>query len=63
MSKDKKERRCMTCGKLLLDEKLPLCRRCVLKGRSRAAKVGIVLLAVIGGASLIKNSSDKNGKA
>lgn len=40
MSKVKKERRCKKCGKLLIDEKLPFCRRCVLEGRNTAGMVG-----------------------
>ena len=36
---DSKERRCMSCHKLLIGEKLPFCRRCRLKGRNNAAKV------------------------
>ncbi|MFG6358765.1 MAG: hypothetical protein K1W26_18385 [Acetatifactor sp.] len=43
MSKDEKERRCKFCGKLLLDEKLPFCRRCFLEGRNKAGRVGIVV--------------------
>ena len=45
---EKKEKRCIACGKLLLDEKL-FCKRCVLKGRNKAGKIGG---AVVGGASM-----------
>lgn len=46
MSNGEKERRCKFCGKLLLDEKLPFCRRCFLEGRNIAGKVGgIVVVA------------------
>ncbi len=38
MSNEEKKRRCKSCGKLLLDEKLPWCRRCRLEGRNK--KVG-----------------------
>ncbi len=34
MSKRSDERRCKTCNKLLLDEKLPICQRCSLNGRN-----------------------------
>ena len=45
---EKKEKRCISCGKLLLDEKF-ICKRCFLKGRNKAGKIGGV---VIGGASV-----------
>lgn len=65
MSNDKeKERRCKACGKLLIDEKLPFCRRCVLEGRNTAGKIG----GVIGGAvisalsvvALVNNNSSNS---
>lgn len=61
MSKEEKERRCKSCGKLLLDEKLPFCRRCVLEGRNKARQVvGIVVgpAAVLRAVALINNNSD-----
>ena len=34
---DEKQRRCLTCKKLLLeDEKMPICLRCRLQGRNYA---------------------------
>lgn len=46
---DNKERRCKSCHKLLIDEKLPICRRCRLKGRDNAVKaVGVGVTASIG---------------
>ena len=40
MSNEEKDRRCKVCGKLLIDEKLPFCRRCVLEGRDKTVQVG-----------------------
>lgn len=40
MSNEEKVRRCKVCGKLLIDEKLPFCRRCVLEGRDKTVQVG-----------------------
>ncbi len=62
MSNKKKERRCKSCGKLLLDEKL-FCRRCVLEGRNKVGQVGIVsglALTVFRLFTLINNNSDGN---
>ncbi len=39
MNDETKERRCKFCGKLLISEKMPICKRCKLKARN---KVGIV---------------------
>lgn len=41
---DKKEKRCLTCGKLLIGEKLPLCIRCRLQGRNAAGKGGEMIV-------------------
>ncbi len=64
MSKEEKERRCKSCGKLLLDEKVPFCRRCILEGRNKAVKVGGLIsgLAITAGngIALINNNSDSN---
>ena len=43
-----KERKCIICGKTLLDEKLPICLRCRLEGRNLVGK-GSALLFFIGG--------------
>lgn len=63
MSNGKKERRCKSCGKLLLDEKLPFCRRCVLEGRNNVGKV----VSIVGGlattaltVALVNNHSNGN---
>ena len=37
MGTETTKRRCIKCKKLLLDEKLPLCRRCWLETRNRAS--------------------------
>lgn len=62
MSKEEKERRCKSCGKLLLDEKLPFCRRCVLGGRNKAGQVGGIVVGaattVLSAVALINNNSD-----
>lgn len=62
MGEETKERKCIFCGKKLLDERLPLCLRCRLEGRNTVVKVGktagTIVLAV-GGAQVIK---DNNGR-
>ena len=40
MSNEEKKRRCKSCGKLLLDEKGLLCKRCLLEGRNKIMKIG-----------------------
>lgn len=38
MSKKRKEyRKCKSCGKLLVDERFSLCRRCTLKRRNKGS--------------------------
>lgn len=67
MSKEDKERRCKSCGKLLLDEKLPFCRRCVLEGRNKAGQVGGIIVGaattVLSAAALINNNSNNDNQA
>ncbi len=46
MTNNEQERRCKSCGKILIDEKTFWCRRCILEGRNKAAKVGGVLLGI-----------------
>lgn len=46
MSNEEKDRRCKICGKLLIDEKLPFCRRCVLEGRDKTVQVGGMVAGV-----------------
>lgn len=40
MNDETKERRCKFCGKLLISEKMPICRRCKLEGRNKVGQVG-----------------------
>ena len=58
MINEKKERRCKSCGKLLLDEKLPFFRRCVLEGRDTVWRVGGIV-GVLAITALINNDSDR----
>ena len=64
MDEEVKERKCKTCGKRLIDEKLPICLRCRLKGRNNAGKVGEIavgtVLAIAGGKALI-DQNQNNG--
>ncbi|MCM1220434.1 MAG: hypothetical protein NC548_38710 [Lachnospiraceae bacterium] len=64
MNETVKERRCKSCGKLLLDEKLPFCKRCVLEGRNKAGKVGGAVsglaLAFLSTKSLINDNSNED---
>lgn len=63
MSEDKKARRCKTCGKILVDEKL-FCRRCVLEGRNTVGKIGGIALGtattLLSASALKKNSGNKS---
>lgn len=66
MSEENKERRCKSCGKLLLDEKIPFCRRCFLERRNKVGKaaggfVGAVAMTICATA-LINNNTDNNGQ-
>lgn len=66
MDEEVKERKCKTCGKRLIDEKLPICLRCRLKGRNTAVRVGEIVVgtvfAVAGGKALI-DQNQNNGNA
>lgn len=55
MSNAWKERRCKSCGKLLLDETLPFCRRCVLEGRNKVGKIGGIVGGFGGGLVFLKS--------
>ncbi len=58
MSKETNRRRCRSCKKLLLDEKLPFCRRCMLEGRDKArqiASIGAAATAFV--IALVNNSN------
>lgn len=58
------QRRCMKCGKLLIDEKIPICRRCRLKTRDTSTHVlkfvGGGILALAGGKALIDNANSSS---
>lgn len=61
MSKNEKERRCKSCGKLLLDEKFPYCRRCELEARNKVGQAGSIVgsfaITALGGVAHVKNNS------
>jgi len=60
---DEKEKRCLFCGKRLIDEKIPVCLRCKLKGRNNAGRVGEIAIGVavtIGGGKALIDNSKKN---
>jgi hypothetical protein len=63
MSNEKKERRCKSCGKLLLDEKLPFCRRCVIEGRDTVGMVGgavgVLAVTALNVVARVKSDSDR----
>lgn len=57
------ERRCRYCKKLLLDEKIPFCRRCKLEGRNIGGKVlgtAAGIYATIKGINSLGNSGEAN---
>lgn len=63
MSNKEKERRCKSCRKLLLDERIPFCRRCILEGRNKVGPVGSIVsgLATLSVITLLNNNfSDTN---
>lgn len=64
MSKtEEKEKRCLFCGKKLIDEKIPVCLRCKLKGRNnagRAGEIAVGVVATIGGSKALIDNSKKN---
>lgn len=54
MNEIEKERRCKSCGKLLIDEKT-FCRRCKLKMRNTGGKVGGIISSLFIAASCAKS--------
>ena len=64
MSNEEIERRCKSCGKLLLDDKLPFCRRCVLEGRNKVGHVGGIIgglaMTALSAVAFVNNNSDGN---
>lgn len=47
MSDEAKERRCKFCGKLLINEKMPFCRRCKLEGRNKVGQIGGIAVGIL----------------
>lgn len=58
MEENTSQKRCIKCKKILIDEKIPLCKRCRLEIRNTALKVG----AVAGGALFVLGSVFSNDK-
>ena len=60
MNNEEKIRRCRLCGKRLLDEKIPICRRCIIKSRNVAGQfvgaLGGMALTVLSGKALLDNN-------
>lgn len=65
MNKEETERRCKYCGKLLLDGKVPFCRRCILRGRNKATQfgglVGGLFTAAVGAHALAEDHINDQG--
>lgn len=51
-----KEKRCVICGKKLMDEKIPVCLRCKLKGRKVFAGVAGVAIVISKTKAAVDNS-------
>lgn len=63
MDDEVKERKCKTCGKRLLDEKLPICLRCRLNGRNVVGRVGegaVGLALLIGSGKALYDHNNNN---
>lgn len=58
MSNEEKERRCKLCRKLLLDEKLPFCRRCILEVRNKVGPVAVMGSVGLAMAHLLNSNDD-----
>jgi len=60
---EEKERRCLTCKKRLLDEKIPICLRCRLRGRNYSGKgveiVGGIATVAVSGKAVIDITKNK----
>ena len=60
---NKKEKRCIFCRKLLLDETLPICLRCRLQGVKYTGDgikaFGALLILAIGAKTIIDNTKEK----
>lgn len=47
MNDGTKEKRCKFCGKLLISEKMPICRRCKLEGRNKVGQAGALAASAV----------------
>lgn len=60
---EEKEKRCLFCGKKLIDEKFLVCLRCKLKGRNYVGSAGEIVAGIavtVGGVTALLDSSKKN---
>lgn len=57
---NEKVRRCKVCGKLLVIEKLPICKKCFLKGREELLKDGAYAGIAITATAVLNYLSNKN---
>ena len=66
MSKDNKDKvkRCLFCHKRIIDKKVPVCKRCRLKGKNGVEK-GVGGVVALGAAALVvvKAAGDINNKS
>ena len=58
---NKEERRCAQCKKLLIDEKIPLCRRCRLNDRNYGLTATGTLISLVGSAVGLDKLINKGG--
>lgn len=56
MNDETKEKRCKFCGKLLISEKMPICRRCKLEGRNKVGQVGALAASAVTFFYKVKNA-------
>lgn len=56
MSESNDIKRCKFCKKALIDEKIPICLRCRLTGKKKAAKPVVGIAAISAGVLSIHNN-------
>ena len=56
-NKNESERRCKKCGKLLVNEKLPICKRCSLELRNIGG-AGSILAVALGVAKKVADDNN-----
>lgn len=61
MNEEKKEKRCIACKKLLINKKLPLCRRCCLEGRNKVVQIAGAFGGSVTAAVSVAMFMNKNG--